>query len=544
MKFPHYDFLVIGTGISGLYFALKASEYGQVAVITKNSMISGATPLAQGGVAVSISPFDSPEKHKQDTLIAGAGLCDEKSVDILVNDGILCINDLLDLGIIFTRDESGNLDLGKEGGHSEKRIVHFKDQTGKSIQNFLLDQVKKKSNITILENHMAIDLITEHHLSQDRNLKIENCYGAYVIETITDKITPLLANFVCVATGGAGRVYPFTTNPSECTGDGVAMCYRAGCNVRNLEFIQFHPTVLYSDSDPAFLISEAVRGEGAKLLNHKGEQFMKNYHPLADLASRDIVARAIDTELKKTGDKHVFLDCRHIGKEKMASRFPYIYNSLKEKYGIDAATTLIPVIPAAHYLCGGILTDYNGLTNINYLYAAGETASTGVHGANRLASNSLLESLVFSFRAVQDIVSRYQVKRTDLSSFEKIPPWVPKGTEPVEEKGIIQYLRKEIQNIMWEYIGIVRSRSRLEKALKIIDIIYGDVRDYYNKTKLTRELLELRNLALCAQLIIRSALLRKESRGLQFLTDYPESRDVSRVDTILRPNLSSHPEKS
>jgi len=537
MKFPHYDFLVIGTGISGLYFALKASQLGRVAVITKGQSRSGSTPLAQGGVAVSLGELDSPQLHKEDTLKAGAGLCDEEAVDILVRDGVDCIRDLIGLGLEFSLDDKGRLDLGKEGGHSQKRILHFKDQSGRQIQNFLLEKVSASPNISILENHMAIDLITEHHIDRGNNTRVGNCYGVYVIKTDTNTITPILANFICLATGGAGRVYPHTTNPPECTGDGVAMSYRAGCQIRNMEFIQFHPTVLYCDCDPAFLISEAVRGEGAWLVNKSGDRFMPKYHPQGDLAPRDIVARAIDSELKKTGDRFVYLDCRHIGREKLAARFPYIYNSLKDRFGIDASVELIPVVPAAHYMCGGVLTDLNGLTGINYLYATGETASTGVHGANRLASNSLLESLVFSARAVEDIKTRLGAKRDDGDTYSQIPPWNHDGTGPVEEWGIIKHLHKEIQAIMWDYIGVVRSKSRLEKALKIIDIIYGDVLEYYKKSILSRELIELCNLALCAQLIIRSALARPESRGLHFLNDRPEVRDSSRLDTILYPRF-------
>ena len=536
MNFPHYDFLVIGTGISGLYFALKASEHGSVALISKNSLKSGSTPLAQGGIAVSMGPDDSPAMHMEDTLVAGAGLCNKQSVEILVKDGKDCIQDLLDLGMLFSKDDNGNLDLGKEGGHSQNRILHIKDQTGKAIQNFLLEQILKKSNIVILENHMAIDFITEHHMNSGNNDMIQNCYGVYAIRTETNTITPLLANFVCLATGGAGRVYLHTTNPSECTGDGVAMSYRAGCNIRNMEFIQFHPTVLYSDSDPAFLISEAVRGEGARLVNIRGEYFMEKYHPLMDLAPRDIVARAIDSELQKSGDKYVYLDCRTIGKDRFASRFPHINQTLKDQFGIDASKNLIPVVPAAHYMCGGVETDHNGRTNIQYLYATGETASTGVHGANRLASNSLLESLVFSARAVKDIVSQYKAKRNDTEIFRNIPPWNHDGTGPVQEWRIIKHFRKEIQGIMWNYIGIIRSRSRLEKALQIIDIIYGDVLEYYRQSILSRELVELCNLALCSQLIIRSALQRNESRGLHYLSDQPQSSSVAK-DTILKPRF-------
>ncbi|MDH4198952.1 MAG: L-aspartate oxidase [Spirochaetia bacterium] len=535
MKSDRCDFLVIGSGISGLYFALKAAEYGKVIIITKDNSLSGSTRFAQGGVAVSIGEGDSPEKHMKDTLNAGAGLCDEKSVEILVNDGIERIHDLLNMGILFTKDELGNLDLGMEGGHSDKRIIHFLDQTGKNIQNFLLEKIAKNNNIKLMENQMAVDLITEHHMNRNNREKIENCYGIYALDTKTNEICTILANFTLIATGGAGRVYPFSTNPSECTGDGVAMAYRAGCNIRNLEFIQFHPTVLYFDSDPAFLLSEAIRGEGAKLINKQGEYFMKNYHPMEELAPRDIVARSIDSELKKHGDKFVYLDCRSIGQQKMADRFPYIYETLKSKYHLDAAQDLIPVVPAAHYLCGGVLTDYNGLTNIKYLYAAGETASTGVHGANRLASNSLLESLVFSYRAVQDIVHRYDAKRNDRDAFGKIPPWNNKETVHVQEWGIINHLRREIQDIMWDYIGIVRSKPRLDRALKIMDIIQEDVNDYYQRARLTREILELRNIILCARLIIRSCLERDESRGLHFLLEAPEHREDSRMDTIILP---------
>lgn len=535
MKSDSCDFLVIGSGISGLYFALKAAEFGKVIVISKENLLSGSTRYAQGGVAVSIGTGDSPEKHKKDTIIAGAGLCDEKSVEILVNDGVDRIRDLLDMGISFTQDEHGNLDLGMEGGHTEKRIVHFKDQTGKNIQNFLLEKTRNNKNITMLENLMAIDFITEHHIVTQKEKKIENCYGVYALNTKSNEIYPILANFTLIASGGAGRVYPFTTNPPECTGDGVAMAYRAGCDIRNLEFIQFHPTVLYSDSDPAFLISEAVRGEGAKLMNIHGEYFMKKYHPSEELAPRDVVARSIDSELKKHGDKFVYLDCRPIGAEKMKERFPYIYETLKSRYNLDSSKDLIPVAPAAHYLCGGILTDYDGRTNINYLYAAGETASTGVHGANRLASNSLLESLVFSYRAFQDIQKRYGAKRNAQESFNKIPPWDSTGTVHVQEWGIINHLRREIQDIMWDYIGIVRSKPRLERALKIMNIIHEDINDYYQRARLSREILELRNIILCAQLIIRSSLARDESRGLHFLVESPDHRETSRKDTILKP---------
>jgi L-aspartate oxidase len=535
MSFHHVDFLVIGSGLSGLNFALNAAKYGSVLIITKEKAVSGSTFYAQGGVAAAIGFYDSAEKHKIDTLKAGAGLCDEKAVDILVNDGIDRIHDLINLGMVFSHDDSGSIDLTKEGGHSEKRIIHFKDQTGKYIEEFLIDLVQKNASIKILENSIAVDLITEHHIKSNHLKNAENCYGAYVLDTVKEEIFPILANFTFLATGGAGRVYPFSTNPREITGDGVAMAYRAGCSIRNMEFVQFHPTVLYSECDPAFLISEAVRGEGARLMNKRGEYFMQKYHPLKDLAPRDIVSRAIDSELKSSGDKFVYLDTRIVGKENLQKRFPHIYNTLKDKFNILADEMPVPVVPGAHYLCGGVLTDLNAKTDLNYLYAAGETASSGIHGANRLASNSLLETLVFSKRALDDILGRYNAKRSDFDSFNEIPSWNHEGTTNFSEWGIIGHLKEEIQNIMWNYIGIIRSIPRLERALKIIDVIFEDIKDYYYKAILNREVLELRNLVLCAQLIIRSALSRSESRGLHFIAGIPETRDPSRNDTILKP---------
>lgn len=535
MKKTHYDFLVIGTGIAGLYFALKASRLGKVCMITKGTTQESSTILAQGGVAASISPADSPEKHMQDTLTAGAGLCDKKAVEVLVHDGVECIDELIQWGLEFTKNSEGKLDLGKEGGHSINRILHSRDHTGFDMHHFLAQKAQNNPEIEIFENCMAIDLITEHHLNKESPKKPARCYGAYVFNTSTDKVDSISAHYTCLATGGAGRIYPNTTNPSVATGDGIAMAYRAGCRVRNMEFVQFHPTAFYGTTDRAFLISEALRGRGAKLKLANGEEFMHKYHELGELAPRDIVARAIDAELKKTGDKFVLIDVTHLPSEAVKTEFPHIYNTLQEKYNLDCTQNPIPVVPAAHYICGGILTGINATTDLKGLYGVGECASTGVHGANRLASNSLLESLVFAARATTDI------EKNPLKPAENIniPAWNERHTQEVQEWGIIAHHQLEIQRIMWGYIGIVRSRSRLKRALTIIDATYEDIRELYYRSRLNRELLELRNMALNAQLIIRSAAKRQESRGLHYMIDFPENRKESRVDTVLQPFL--HP---
>jgi len=525
------DYLVAGSGIAGLYFALKASESGSVIIVTKDNLSSGATIYAQGGVAASLASHDTPEKHKLDTLTAGAGLCDESAVDLLVHEGVDRINELIGMGMPFTRTAKGELDLGKEGGHSENRIIHAKDQTGKNLHSFLLDEIRKKNNIELLENHIAIDLITNHHL-KDSSID-PKCYGIYVYSSVKNQVETIISKYTCLATGGAGRIYPITTNPKECTGDGIAMGYRAGCRVRNMEFIQFHPTALYRRTDPVFLLTEALRGKGALLRRSDGTLFMEKYSPLKELAPRDIVARGIDSEIKETGDSHVYLDCTVIGEQALKQGFPHIYNTLKEKFKIDPAKEPVPVAPAAHYTCGGILTDLDGKTDIPNLFAFGETASTGVHGANRLASNSLLESLVFAHRAISYIKKMGNKDQPLPPETIEIPPWNQAEVEDIKIKGIIKHQRTQIQKIMWEYIGLVRNTRRLEKALKIIDLVYEDVLDFYKRSPLSREIIELRNIALNAQIVIRSAIQRKESRGLHFMTDYPEKRDVSRKDTVI-----------
>lgn len=532
-----YDFLVVGSGISGLIFALKASETGNVLLVTKRNLDDTSTAYAQGGIAAAVGEADDPEKHMEDTLSAGAGLCDPKAVEILVKEGVDRVNDLIACGMEFTRKSDGSLDLGKEGGHRKHRVLHADDFTGREVENFLIEKLKSSSSVEIWENHMVIDLITEHHI--DRKIPKKNVYGAYVLNETEDKIITVLSNYTILATGGTGRVYPFTTNPKVSTGDGIAMAYRAGCRVRNIEFVQFHPTALHSDRDPAFLITEAIRGFGAHLKNHEGKRFMEEYHELKELAPRDIVARAIDSELKKSGEDYVYLDITHKDPQETKNHFPNIYRTLIEEFKLDMTKEMIPVVPAAHYQCGGILTDYDGRTDLNFLYAIGETASTGIHGGNRLASNSLLEGLVFADRAAKDIKKRFtsgeHTSKEEISN--KIPDWVRVGTRYYEEWTLIKHDKREIHNLMRDYVGIVRSNLRLERAIRRIDLIYREINDFYYRSIVTRKLVELRNMVLVAQLIIRSAIKRKESRGLHYTTDYPEDRNPSREDTVLEPNL-------
>lgn len=530
-----YEYLVIGSGIAGLYFALKASAYGKVLIVTKDAPHESATAYAQGGIAAALGEMDNPQKHFDDTLVAGAGLCDEKAVHILVNDGVEAVKDLIELGMEFTREASGKLHLGKEGGHNEYRVVHTHDYTGREVEHFLLRLISANKNIEMRSSHCAVDLLTEHQLTPRSWSR--TCYGAYVLDERTGVIEKVIASYTVLAAGGAGRIYPHTTNPAVSTGDGVALAYRAGCRVRNMEFFQFHPTSLYAKADPAFLITEAIRGHGAILRLPDGTAFMKNYHEMADLAPRDIVARAIDAELKKNGLDFVWLDITANKAEDTIEHFPLIYKTLKEKFSIDITREMIPVVPAAHYMCGGIVTDTDGKTDLDFLFAIGECASTGVHGGNRLASNSLLEGLVFAKRAVANIGQDIQDKKHERKASDEIrfPEWDKGGAVNLEEWILVKHDLREIQNIMWDYVGILRSRLRLERAIRRIDVIYSEILDFYNRTVVTREILELRNIALVAQMTVRCALKRKESRGLHFMTDYSESREPSREDTILEP---------
>jgi len=527
-------FLVIGSGIAGLYFALKAAKLGRVTIVTKDAVDNAATTYAQGGIAAALGSWDNPQKHLADTLTAGAGLCDEQAVDILVREGVTRVQELIDMGMPFTRGGDGKLHFGREGGHNESRVLHTHDHTGRSIESLLLAHLEKEENIQLKSNHCVVELATEHHLKMRKNS--QTAFGAYVLDCNSNTIDLITADYTILASGGAGRIYPVTTNPPVSTGDGVALAYRAGCRVRNLEFFQFHPTALAirgrePASKPAFLITEALRGEGAILKNPKsGRAFMQDYHELRDLAPRDIVARAIDAELKRDGLDFVWLDITHREPDFTKEHFPLIYSTLIQKFNIDMTREPIPVVPAAHYMCGGVLVDYDGQSDLKNLFAIGEVASTGVHGGNRLASNSLLEGLVFAGRAVERIQ-----KNASPTEKPELMSWDHTNTKNPEEWVLISHDFKEIRSIMWDYVGIVRSTLRLERALRRIDVIYGEIIDFYNRTVISRDLLELRNLALVAQLTIRSALSRTESRGLHFMTDYAENREPSRNDTILEP---------
>lgn len=537
------DVLVLGSGSAGLFFALEVAKHSKlrVLVVTKKERSESNTNYAQGGIANVMAPLDSAEAHFQDTIIAGAGLCHKDAVRVLVNEGPKRIKELIALGADFTKNKKGGLHLGMEGGHSTHRIIHAKDLTGKEVERALLDAVTRQSQITVLEDHYAIELLTEHHLQEPTKGKKgkATCYGAYVLREASGKVETVIAKrAVLLATGGAGQIYLHTTNPLIATGDGVAMAYRAGALIANMEFIQFHPTTLYSEGARSFLISEAVRGAGGTLKNLSGERFMVDYDPeRMELAPRDIVARAIDAELKKRGETHVLLDISHLGVA-AKKEFPNIYAKCKEQ-GIDITKQAIPVVPAAHYSCGGVVTDLNGRTNIKSLYACGEVAMTGVHGANRLASNSLLESLVFAERSASDLV-----KHLSASFKEKKPrirPWDDSGTENAEEWVVIEHDRREIQQLMWDYVGIVRSTYRLKRAERRLRLIRKEIKTYYERTKVTFDLLELRNIAETALLVVRSALKRHESRGLHYMLDYPQTdKRLADVDTVIQRALTKN----
>jgi L-aspartate oxidase len=519
------DFLVIGSGIAGLCFAIHAARYGTVTVITKKQDSESNTNYAQGGIACVLDKDDSFEKHVRDTLVAGRGLCDETAVRIIVEEGPARIKELIDWGVDFSHLSRAKnpykLHLGKEGGHSSNRIVHAHDLTGRAVEETLLHMARSNRNIRLYEHHFAIELITGHHLRRTAD-RAACCYGAYVLDTVTRTIIPVKSKVTCLASGGAGMAYLHTTNPEIATGDGFAMAYRAGATIANMEFIQFHPTTLFHDRAHSFLISEALRGHGAVLRDASGNEFMKKYHPLASLAPRDTVARAIDNEIKLTGAPCVYLDIRHARASETKKHFPYIYKKCKG-LGIDITRDLIPVVPAAHYICGGIAVDMQGKTDIANLYACGEVACTGVHGANRLASNSLLEALVFSFRAAHNAASalRSHKKQPPVT----IPPWDDSGTIANEEWILLSHNMTEIQSVMWDYVGIVRSEVRLRRALRRIEMLESEIEEFYKRTKITVPLLELRNLVTTAKLIVLSAIRRKESRGLHFTTDYPKQDD-------------------
>ena len=519
------DFLVIGSGAAGLSFALRAAHNGTVTILTKKERADSNTNYAQGGIAAVFAPEDSFDLHIEDTLKAGAGLCNPEAVKLVVKNGPERVRDLEKWGVVFShREEETSFDLGKEGGHSKNRIVHALDRTGMAVEQALLEKVRKHTNIQVLENHSAVEFITEHHIRGRRNTKTNktHCWGVYALNGKTGTVDVYLAKATLLASGGVGQVYLHTTNPPIATGDGIAMAYRAGAAVANLEFMQFHPTSLYHSDGDSFLVSEAVRGFGGILRTRNGEAFMKKYDPQAELAPRDVVARAIDSEMKKRGEDCVYLDVTHIDADKLRKRFPQI-NARLLSLNIDMTKQPIPVVPAAHYMCGGVLTDLKGRSTIQGLFVTGEAACTGVHGANRLASNSLLEALVFSHLAYQSAIRYVESQKVTLPG---VPSWNDEGTFDQEEWILISHDKREIQRLMWDYVGIVRSDERLNRAGQRIDIIAQQIEMFYKKTTVTPVLLELRNLSCAASLIVRSALFRKESRGLHYNTDYPRRDDA------------------
>jgi len=512
------DFLVIGSGIAGLSYALKVAEQGKVFIITKSNEDESNTKYAQGGIAAVLYEGDTHQKHIADTLDAGAGICDENIVKIVVEEGTERVKELIELGANFDKTPSGAFDLAKEGGHSEHRILHHKDITGKEIERALLAKIRAHKNITVFDHYFAIDIITQHHLGKMVNSHTPDitCYGAYVLNTRNNKIETILAKTILMATGGAGHVYATTTNPVIATGDGIAMVYRAKGHVRDMEFMQFHPTSLYNPTEnPSFLISEAVRGFGAVLRTIDGKEFMKKYDERESLAPRDIVARAIDTEMKLRGEDFVYLDCRHLDRKGFIEHFPTIYNKCMS-LDIDPFKSLIPVVPAAHYLCGGIVVDDLGKTTIKNLYAVGECAGTGLHGANRLASNSLLEAVVFAHRAAESAIEN--AKQNEYNN--SIPDWNAEGTETPEEMILITQSRREVQQIMSNYVGIVRSELRLKRAFDRLEILYNENEALYEKTIISPKLCELRNLICIGYLIIKHAMRRKESVGLHYMVKF------------------------
>ena len=515
-----YDYLVLGSGSAGLSFALRVSAHGRVALITKKDRTDSNTNWAQGGIAGVMGTDDDPELHVQDTLIAGAGLCHEDAVRVLVTEGPDRIRELMAFGADFNRDPDGALSLGREGGHSRRRIIHTADLTGKEVERTLVEAARKHPSITVLEHHFAVDLIIDGG----------RCAGAWVLDEASGNVEAYVAPATLLATGGAGQVYQFTTNPPIATGDGVAMAWRAGAEIADMEFIQFHPTSLFHPDAKSFLISEAVRGEGGILRRRDGTAFMAEYDAeRKDLAPRDIVARAIDSEIKKTGDACVYLDVTHLSPEEIKSHFPTIYARCLS-FGIDMTTDWIPVVPAAHYSCGGVVTDLHGRTTLPGLYACGEAASTGVHGANRLASNSLLEALVFGKRAADDALAR-----TDLGAASASVPEFPEIARRVGalDHEQVAALRSRLQIVMQKYVGIVRSDSRLAKATAAVSALKDEAQPLFDDGVLSDDVLELRNMIEVAQLIIACAKKRKESRGLHYTTDYPQTLESERHDTTL-----------
>ena len=535
------DFLVIGGGLAGLTFAIKVAKYGTVNLITKKGILDSSTTFAQGGIASVFNEEDSFDLHINDTLSSGDGLCHLEVVDMVIKNGPERIKELIKLGVKFDTEELSGLkqaqrfDLGREGGHSRNRVFHTHDMTGIELATVLMSNAKADPNITIYENHMAIDFITYSTMIKSGLVTTNRddfCCGAYVLDTKNNQVKTFDAKITLLASGGSGKVYKYTSNPDVATGDGIAMAYRAGASVANLEFVQFHPTCIYHADAKNFLISEAVRGEGAKLIDFNGECFMEKYSPLKELACRDIVSRAIDTELKKSGKDSVFLDISHKPSDFIKKRFPNLYAKCME-FGFDMTREPIPVVPAAHYMCGGVATDLFGRTDISRLYVVGETACTGLHGANRLASNSLLEALVYANTA--SIKAIEELKKVSPQETPIAPAWDDSKTIDSHEVIMVSHTWEEIRQLMWNYIGVVRSDKMLQRAVRRIDIIQKEIYEYYWDFKVTSDLLELRNIATVAELIIKCATIRKESRGLHYNVEYPEKNDQEWLtDTILK----------
>ena len=525
-----YDILIIGSGAAGLSLALKLADQSNVAILSKDALIEGATLYAQGGVSAALDKHDSIESHVQDTLITGVGLCNPKIVRFVVERAQESIDWLVNMGVDFTRsNESAKttspFHLHKEGGHSHRRVIHAADATGKAIETTLESRVRKHKNIALFEHHVAVDLITTHKLSKNRR----RCTGAYVLDSREKKVKVFRARNVVLATGGAGKVYLYTSNPDSCTGDGIAMASRIGCRIANMEFIQFHPTCLYHPMAKSFLISEALRGEGAKLLLKNGNEFMHRYDKRQELAPRDIVAKAIDHEMKRLGHDYVYLDISNKSTEFIEQHFPNIYKHCLN-LGINISTEPIPVVPAAHYTCGGVLINKNGQTDIPGLYAIGEVSCSGLHGANRMASNSLLECFVFAHSAYKHI--QQNLSKSDMP--EKIPEWDESRVTNSDEEVVVSHNWDEIRRFMWDYVGIVRTTKRLHRAHHRIKLLQSEITEYYGNFRITKDLIELRNLALVAELIIKSALRRKESRGLHYTTDFPVTNNIDAPkDTII-----------
>jgi len=529
----NYDILIIGGGVAGLSAALQLADTHRIAIISKSEITESASLYAQGGIAAVLDQDDSIDNHIEDTLQTGAGLSDPDTVRMVVEDGAEAVHWLIDQGVIFTRemreDGRGDYHLTREGGHSHRRVIHSADATGFAVETTLADCVKEHPNITLYENHITIDLITTSKLGMAE----QRCIGCYVLDRNTSNVVVFSASNTILATGGASKVYLYTTNPDVSTGDGIAMAWRAGCRVANMEFIQFHPTCMYHQQAKSFLLSEAIRGEGGKLLLPDGSSFMENYDSRAELAPRDVVARAIDHEMKVQGFEHVLLDISHKKSRFIKHHFPNIYARCLE-FGYDMTKKPVPVVPAAHYTCGGVMTNLHGETDLAGLYAIGETAYTGLHGANRLASNSLLECLVFARAAAKHIKQQSDTGIT----LPEIPAWDESRVTDSDEEVVVTHNWHELRRFMWDYVGIVRTDKRLQRAKNRVDLLLKEITDYYGNFRVNNDLLELRNLAVVADLIIRSALRRKESRGLHHTLDYPD-KEASNKITILTPDVSN-----